>query len=238
MFKSISNNFGAPQIVFDDYQSDNLTVLNAHFDIDPTKPEYEQISQFEIKVPTLVMKKSAPTAVFLHTDEKSYNYGTILKSWIKDANTIVIEKYGGFEKYGTLHIDIVSAYVTLGYRGAMAVTDRIALSKPTGEVEMRLKNSSATIKDGWMYLFIRFNTIDSLSRDKQHIYTFEGLPENTDCIVPIVFRTGIVQTNGSTLGVARIHGNEIIIQRIPGSAFTSNEGTFINAFIVRKNIEK
>lgn len=74
--------------MFDDHQSDNLTVLNAHFDIDPTKPEYGQISHFEIKVPALVMKKSAPTAVFLHTDEKSYNYGTILKSWIKDANTI------------------------------------------------------------------------------------------------------------------------------------------------------
>ena len=26
--------------------------------------------------------------MFLHTDEKSYNYGTILKSWIKDAKTI------------------------------------------------------------------------------------------------------------------------------------------------------
>ena len=238
MFKSISNNFGAPQIDFDDYQSDNLTVLNAHFDIDPTKPEYEQISQFEIKVPTLIMKKSATTAVFLHTDEKRYHYGTILKSWIKDANTIVIEKHGDFEKYGTLHIDIVSAYVTLGYRGAMAVTDRIALSNPSGEVEMTLKSSSATIKDGWMHLFIRFKTKDSLSSDKQHIYTFEGLPENTDCIVPFVFSTGIVQTNGSSIGVARIHGNEFIIQQIPGSAFTSNEGTFINAFIVRKNIEK
>lgn len=36
MFKSISNNFGAPGITFRDFQTDRYAVLNARFQYDPT----------------------------------------------------------------------------------------------------------------------------------------------------------------------------------------------------------
>lgn len=41
MFNSISNNFGAGQITFKDYQAPNYVVLNAKVTFDPTNPAYQ-----------------------------------------------------------------------------------------------------------------------------------------------------------------------------------------------------
>ena len=40
MFKSISNNFGAPGITFRDFQTGRYVVLNARFQYDPTNEAY------------------------------------------------------------------------------------------------------------------------------------------------------------------------------------------------------
>ena len=47
MFNSISNNFGAPQIQFRDYQAPNYVVLNAKVTFDPTNPDYQACEQLE-----------------------------------------------------------------------------------------------------------------------------------------------------------------------------------------------
>lgn len=235
MFKSISNNFGAPQIEFDDFQSDNITILNAHFDIDPTLPGYDDIAEFEIKVPALKMNKSAVTAVFLRSDEPTHGYGTILKSRIKDSDTITIEKLGGFEEYGIIHIDILSAYVKLGYRGPMEVQDLVKFTVQDNEIPMTLEYNSATVKGRWMHLFFVFRTArKSLPQDQEHTYQFTGLPEDTDCIVPIIMSTATVQDKGTSIALGHLKGNTFTFKRIPQYVFTSNDGHFVNLFIVRK----
>lgn len=237
MFKSISNNFGSPQIEFDDFQSDNITILNAHFDIDPALPGYDDITEFEIKVPTLKMDRSAVTAVFLRTDESTYGYGTILKSRIKDSGTITIEKYGDFGQYGILHIDILSAYVRLGHRGPMEVRDLVKFQVQEAANPMTLERNSATIKDSWMHLFFAFHTRDSLERDREHTYHFTGLPEDTDCTVPIIMSSGTVHTRGTSVALGHLKGNDFTVKHIPGHIFTSNKGNFVNLFIARKGTE-
>ena len=100
MFNSIGNNFGAGQITFKDYQAENYVVLNSKFTFDPTNADYQACDQLEIYVPDLTIDRSAVGGVFIRFVEdyhyswgdSVYDGGTVLKSWIKDKNTIVIEK--------------------------------------------------------------------------------------------------------------------------------------------------
>lgn len=100
MFNSTGNNFGAGQISFKDYQAENYVVLNAKLTFDPTNADYQACDQLEIYVPDLTIDRSAVGGVFIRFVEdyhyslgnSVYDGGTVLKSWIKDKNTIVIEK--------------------------------------------------------------------------------------------------------------------------------------------------
>ena len=71
MFKSISNNFGAPEITFLDYQTDRYAVLNARFSYDPTNEDYLAAAALEIKVPDLLLSKSTDAGVFLFSARNS-----------------------------------------------------------------------------------------------------------------------------------------------------------------------
>jgi hypothetical protein len=105
MFNSTGNNFGAGQISFKDYQAENYVVLNSKFSFDPTSPAYQACEQLEIYVPDLSIDRSAVGAVFLRFEEDQhyswgdaiYDGGSVLKSWVKDKNTIVIEKQPWFD---------------------------------------------------------------------------------------------------------------------------------------------
>ena len=63
MFKSISNNFGGPEIMFRAAQHDRYAVLNAHFTYDPADTAYLAANELEIKVPDLSMDKSTEAGV-------------------------------------------------------------------------------------------------------------------------------------------------------------------------------
>ena len=85
MFNSISNNFGAGTIQFKDYQEENYVVLNAKFTYDTTSPEYQAADVLEIKVPDLMIDRSAATGVFARfvdrqvkpTYTMNYDSGTV-----------------------------------------------------------------------------------------------------------------------------------------------------------------
>lgn len=125
MFNSTGNNFGAGQITFKDYQASNYVVLNSKFTFDPTNADYQACDQLEIYVPDLTIDRSAVGGVFIRFVEdyhyswggSVYDGGTVLKSWIKDKNTIVIEKQPWFDENGPLIIYIVTLYPQLNQGG-------------------------------------------------------------------------------------------------------------------------
>ena len=58
MFNSISNNFGAGQITFKDYQAPNYVVLNAKVEFEPTNSAYQACQKLEITVPDLTIDRT------------------------------------------------------------------------------------------------------------------------------------------------------------------------------------
>lgn len=128
MFNSISNNFGAGQIQFKDFLAPNYVVLNAKVTFDPTNAAYQACDQLEITVPDLTIDRSTIGGVFVRFIEtQSYSWGdaiydggTVLKSWIKDKNTIVVEKQPWFDQNGPLTLYFVTMYAQLN-QGANAI---------------------------------------------------------------------------------------------------------------------
>lgn len=92
MITATGNNFGAGTIQLKDYQNSNMVILNGRIALDPTDEAYIAAQQLEIYVPDLMLLKSTMTAVFQHGLSWSRPMVTALKSWIKDKNTIVVEK--------------------------------------------------------------------------------------------------------------------------------------------------
>ena len=139
MFNSIGNNFGAGQITFKDYQAENYVVLNSKFTFDPTNADYQACDQLEIYVPDLAIDRSAVGGVFIRFVEdyhyswgdSVYDGGTVLKSWIKDKNTIVIEKQPWFDENGALIIYMVPLYLQLIQAGHTIKTTMQRLTMTT-----------------------------------------------------------------------------------------------------------
>lgn len=233
MFYSLSNNFGAGTIQFKDSQSETVTVLNAKFTVNPNSAAYRAAETLEIRVPNLVMKKSAITAAFIVSSEASNHYGTILKTWIKDRNTICIEKIQGWSQPGPWTICICSAYVKLGGRDAVTVSGDFTPGLSADMADFVTSGIYGTKEPGWCYFCYRFRTKKSLERETELTFHFTGLPEDTDCDVVVVYKMPYVQTNGSPISHAHIKGNELTIHGVPSSVATANTGHFINVFMVR-----
>ena len=125
MFNSTGNNFGAGVIQFKDVQESNYIVLNAKFTCNPQSAEYQAAEVLEISVPKLSISRSTIAGVVARFkySETSYGYtniydaGTVLKSWVKDANTICIEKLSIFDDRQELIIYIQTLYCMLGQGG-------------------------------------------------------------------------------------------------------------------------
>ena len=121
MFNSTGNNFGAGTIQFKDYQAENYVVLNAKFSYDPTNAAYQGVDVLEICVPDLSINRSAVAGVILTFQDRyvysSYTWnndgGTAIKSWIKDKNTICLEKFTNFDDKGEITIFIQALYPML-----------------------------------------------------------------------------------------------------------------------------
>ena len=123
MLTSISNNIGISQVSFQAYESEDLTVLNGKFDVDPTSAAWLAADEIVFEFSSLVMNKSALSQVIMKNSFEGEQYmkgnrGTVLKSWIK-GNKLHIEKITYFDAYGPLTFYVCSAYATGAQRGLL-----------------------------------------------------------------------------------------------------------------------
>ena len=163
MFKSISNNFGAPGITFRDFQTDRYAVLNARFQYDPANEAYLAASELEIKVPALSLSKSTDAGVFaVYRDERTYqwddtpsryHFATVLRSRIRDRSTLCIEKLTDFDGYGPVTIYIYAMYSTLNTGKSTVLSERTRLNISTvPEMSTALFTSACVVTPDWVSL--------------------------------------------------------------------------------------
>ena len=113
----VTSDAGISVIQLKDYQSDKMVILNGRIALDPTDETYIAAQQLEIYVPDLSIPKSTVTAVFQHGMSWSRPMVTALKSWIKNKNTIVVEKPIVLKNAAAEPVlDFLCAYVPKGVR--------------------------------------------------------------------------------------------------------------------------
>ena len=128
------NNFGCSAIEIKDYQSEKVVVLNSKFTIDPKNEAYKNASVLEIYVPDLSLDKSSDSSCFMRSAQlmwpdqsyrKTYGVGTVLTTWIKDKNTICIEKLPIYDELESIDIILATLYVQIVFLSLIHVVSTV-----------------------------------------------------------------------------------------------------------------
>ena len=244
MFNSTGNNFGAGQIQFKDYQASNYVVLNSKFSFDPTNAAYLACEQLEIYVPDLSIDRSTIGGVFVRFVEDAhyswgdsvYDGGSVLKSWIKDKNTIVIEKQPWFDANGPLIIYILTLYPQLN-QGATTIkgTQQRLTVTTEGDYLHFNYDTFVVVFEHWVFLHMLFSGCDYAKRDSTWEAILEELPDDVIADVPVP--GGGNQNHWDCFGMGECHIENktfTMSRRVMGFWDTGRE-PFLYAFLVRDN---
>lgn len=236
MFKSTGNNFGGPEITFKDYQGEHEIVLNAVFDYDSTNEAYRNARQLEIYVPALRFNKSAVAGCFFAAEGQYGPLGTTVKTWIKNKNTIVIEKLTAWDNLTNHRIYICTMYGLRGFRGI--AFERL---KAAG-ISLQMSNSIGYPRDqvyyvtpDWMFLNFSLGSPSIGANNKIcFLSNYNDFPDDIDALLPYVSGYFDYRNPGTNVHPVRFKDSQILITDLP-KQMSSGTGwdSLFYAFIVR-----
>lgn len=235
MITATGNNFGAYTIQLKDYQSDKMVVLNVRFELNPESEEYQAAQQLEIYVPDLSLPKSTMTAVFQHGKSWAKPMVTALKSWIKDKNTIVIEKPLVLRSASVEpELDFFCAYVPKGVR----FTPESMTPTPLTIENATLPNMSITyqhcfITDNWVFLAIQIRGTKTENEGDEFSFRLNGLPNDLSADVPFFFNAYSYTEDGSYEVPVHITGDQLTCFGVTGTNWSQGGEMETRVFIVR-----
>ena len=244
MFVSTSNNFGADQIQFKDYQCDKYIVLNTKFSVDTSSEAYQAASRLEIKVPDLCISRSVvvPVAVrftdrrTIKDEEVICDGGTILKSRVADKNTLVIEKHSAFDDKGVLSVIISAMYATLN-NGNTVLTMQKTMLKTQQETSYLFMSDLAyfVTDEHWVFLCMTLQSCLSSYRKLPWETTLVDFP--TDAVADVAFIGGQNGYNPffSGMSEAHIENGVFTMQERMYNFCEGSPHPFVFAFIVRES---
>lgn len=155
-----SNNFGAGAITFKTLQNENHIILTGEVHVDTSNPAYLAADVLEISVPSLSIKKSAISAVPMLAAGELPRQGTYAKTWIKDRNTICVEKISVFDSYGSFDLYFAAAYVQIGARPPFTrLTAGYMSIISDGECVINCTNDGLGWTDEFMYVGAHFRQL-------------------------------------------------------------------------------
>ena len=243
-FNSTGNNFGSGSISFKSHQEQNFVVLNAKFTYNPESPEYQAADVLEIYVPDLSIERSAIAGVFLRFRDVHNNYGytwdnsggTVLKSWVKNKNTLCIEKLTNFDDKGEITIYVLALYTMLARGGNPIKGTRVRLETTTEDNYLYWSSDTFFVQfEHWVFLHMLFSSCAYAHRDSPWECSLDNFP--TDVTADLPFCGGGNQYNPSVDGMSEAHIENGVFTcetRTSGFEDTAHD-PFIFAFLVRDN---
>ena len=235
MITATGNNFGAYTIQLKDYQSDKMVVLNGRLELNPESEEYIAAKQLEIYVPDLSIPKSTMTAVFQHGKSWSRPMVTALKSWIKDKNTIVIEKPIVLKSASAEpELDFFCAYVPKGVRFTPEGMTPTPLTLENASLaNMSIVYQHCFVTDHWVFLAIQVRGTKTETEGDEFAFTLNGLPNDIAADVPFFFNAYSYSEDGSYEVPVHITGNQLTCFGVIGTNWSQGGVMETRVFIVR-----
>lgn len=238
MIQSISNNFGCDPIQIKDYQDSEMVILNTKFTFDPTNADYLAADVLEIKVPDLSIPKSAVAFAYQTSFKevpnfRSFNLAMVVRSWIKDKNTICIEKFPIFDELEDVTIWIMTMYAVLGRRGELQPYDPTEVTcdvvTPT---ELVASEVACVVKPGWVFFHMYFK--DAKVTDQAPItVNLEGFPDDVDFDVPLIGGNQFSGYNGCLYAPGTVSNGVFHVEKADSLMRDTGEDPFVMFYYVR-----
>lgn len=236
MFKSIGSNFGAPEITFQDYQNEHEIVLNAVFTYDSTGDNYRN-AVLEIYVPDLSLAKSAVAGVFFAAMVQGNWIGSTLKCWIKDKNTLCVEKPTPWDEYAEHKIWFCTMFCVRGVHGHVVDTvQRSGVSLRQSQSIGYISNAVYLETENWIFLSYKQGTIGwgVTPETVDEITNYVDFPADIDLIVPYPTGKFRGQVPGCNIIDATFKDSKLTVTGIPdGLTYGTGYEPFFYAFMVR-----
>lgn len=240
MFNSISNNFGAGSIQFKDVQEVNYVVLNAKFTCDPQGNAYKAANVLEITIPRLSINRSTETGVIVRFIDRKESYGqtnvydggTIAKSWIKDANTLCVEKLSIFDDQTELIVYIQTLYCQLGL-GANASKARAKSIKCTSEdnyLKLSTSDTFCVIFKKWAFYHMMYRNCASSMEKADWDAFFENFPDDINVDIPVIGASNSEHPKLGSVTESHLEDGYFSLPASERSAGFSNTANYIFSF--------
>ena len=242
MITSIGNNFGCNAIEIKDYQSEKVVVLNTKFTIDPKNEAYKNASVLEIYVPDLTFAKSSNSSCYIRSEQlmwpdqsyrKTYGVGTVLTTWIKDKNTICIEKLPIYDELESIDIILATLYVQKGKRTTIKKSKVTKLNFVYQNYDMYESDVICVVEEDWCFLTASFSDNGYNYMKEDFVITLEGFPTDVNidiCITGFPHQADVLG-GGTYLG--RLENGVITIPKPSASNSGTSYEPFIYFFAVR-----
>lgn len=238
MFKSTGSYFGAPEITFKDYQDEHKIVLNAAFEFSADSDAFRNANVLEIYVPNLSLNKSAVTSCFFAAQGAYAWMGTVAKCWIKDKNTICVEKLDIWDNLPNRKIWIFSLFGLRGFHDLVA-----EVTTPTYGY-LQQSQSMGSISDTYYYedehfIFLGFQVRElgfNIRTIHDEVTNYTPFPEDINTVVPFVACMVDYRQPGVAIMEVPFREQKLIFENFPQNmTYGTGYSPFFYAWIVRGN---
>ena len=237
MIQSTGNNFGAGVITFKDYQSEHEIVLNGSFEYNDTNEAYQNAKVLEVYLPNLSLSRSAVAGCFCAAMGPYAWMGTTAKCWIKNRNTLCIEKLDLWPDRHQRKIWIFTLFGLRGFHDLQVTleklkTPQLAQSELLGYVQSKYYYANVH----FMLLAFAFREF-TLNKpyEKIDIVTNadEDFPEDVDAVVPFV-TCQCDNKPGCAIIEGRFKDSALLLSGVPGAmSYGTGYVPFFHAWLVR-----
>lgn len=212
------NNFGAGPIQFTAFQGSNVLILNKEVTFDPSNASYQAADELEIYVPDLALEKSSISGMLMFGTKDGKKNGTAIKSYIKDKNTIVVEKVDVFDDNETITLVFSNSYVPRNIKAPVVRMPRNYLSLTDKVGSISTGQSYWTANEEWVFLGVTFSRFEQTDDDAPVSFKISGLPEIEDFDIIMMDNQAMSPSVGTEMFRIEVRDNVFTCEPIhPGS---------------------
>lgn len=216
------NNFGAGDISFRAFFEENYLILNSEVSFDPSNAAYQAVEQLEIYVPDLPLEKSAITGMLMFGTLNGQKNGTAIKAWIKDKNTIAVEKVTAWDDNETVTLVFSNSFVPRNIKGTIKKLPRkyITLTDKVGNISTY--QSYWTFTEDWVFMAITFSSIEQTDATTNISFKIQNLPEIEDFDTILMDNQAVSPSVGTKMFRLEIRNNVFTVEIINPTYYWHN----------------
>ena len=236
MITATGNNFGVGEIVLKDYQRDHIIIFNGELSFDPSNEAYRSVDVLEIYFPDLSLNKSSISGILMHGSASPRPRGTCIKTWIKDCNTVCVEKVTAWDNEEQITLSFACAYVPKGQHQTFEPMEWMKVYEMNKVGTVNTGQTYWTMCDDWAWITLTFNSLKQPDEDTYVSFDVRDFPEDLDFSGTMLFNEAISPSVGTEMAKFTIKGKTVTVLDKNMHRYSEQSCGFV-VFIIRDHNE-